>query len=225
MRRRHRLRPPRPAVALATVAGILAAATPGAGAAARAEATAASTTTTVFFYTGTKNWPATYLHYAPDGGSWTTVPGTRMEAACTDWVKKTVDLGSAAGLQATFNDGSGTWDNNGGHDYALGTGNVTVKDGAVAHSDPCAGNGTGDGNRATVYYATVTSGWSTANLHYRPAGGSWTAVPGVGMEAACAGWWKRTVDLGPATSLTAAGRPARSRRPGAPTTGTISKAT
>ncbi|MFJ4809554.1 carbohydrate binding domain-containing protein [Streptomyces longwoodensis] len=170
-------------------------------------AAATGTTATVFYYTKTKNWTDHYLHYAPDGGAWTTVPGTRMQAACTDWVKLTVDLGSAAGLQATFTNGKGVWDNNGGRNYALGTGDITVKDGVVAHSDPCAGSGgtgTGSGNQATVYYSTETLGWSTANLHYAPAGGSWTTVPGVGMEAACAGWWKKTVDLGTATSLKAA---------------------
>ncbi|MFF8908992.1 carbohydrate binding domain-containing protein [Streptomyces olivaceoviridis] len=167
-------------------------------------AAAASSTTTVFYYTKTKGWASTYLHYAPDGGSWTTVPGTQMETACTDWVKKTVDLGSAAGLQATFNNGSGTWDNNGGSNYALGTGTVTVKDGVVAHSDPCADTGTGSGNAATVYYSTATTGWTTANIHYAPAGGSWTTLPGVGLEPACAGWWKKTLDIGTATSLKAA---------------------
>ncbi|MES5820239.1 carbohydrate binding domain-containing protein [Streptomyces sp. RG80] len=159
---------------------------------------------TVFYYTKTKNWSATYLHYAPDGGSWTTVPGTRMESACTDWVKKTVDLGSVTGLQATFNNGSGTWDNNGGNNYALGTGTLTVKDGVIAHSDPCADTGTGSGNQATVYYSTATSGWTTANIHYAPSGGSWTAAPGLGMESACTGWWKKTLDIGTATSLKAA---------------------
>ncbi|GGY97809.1 carbohydrate binding domain-containing protein [Streptomyces poonensis] len=169
-----------------------------------AAATAGSAT--VFYYTKTKNWTNHYLHYAPDGGTWTTVPGTRMEVACTDWVKQTVDLGSATGLQATFNNGSGTWDNNGGKNYALGTGSITVKDGVVAHSDPCAGTGTdpGTSGSATVYYSTQTLGWTTANLHYQPAGGSWTTVPGVGMEAACTGWWKKTVDLGSAASLKAA---------------------
>ncbi|WP_448317047.1 carbohydrate binding domain-containing protein, partial [Streptomyces sp. CO7] len=105
------------------------------------EATAAAgeNTATVFYYTKTKNWAAYNLHYAPDGGSWTTVPGVAMEAACTDWVKRTVTLGAAAGLQATFTNGSGTWDNNGGKNYSLGTGSITVKDGVVAHSDPCAG--------------------------------------------------------------------------------------
>ncbi|MER5753237.1 carbohydrate binding domain-containing protein [Streptomyces sp. NPDC002088] len=168
--------------------------------------TAADTanTATVFYYTKTKNWSSTYLHYAPDGGSWTTVPGVAMDAACTDWVKKTVDLGTATGLQATFNNGSGTWDNNAGSNYALGTGTITVKDGVIAHSDPCADTGTGTGNQATVYYSTATTGWTTANIHYAPAGGSWTTVPGVGMEAACTGWWKKTLDIGTATSLQAA---------------------
>lgn len=67
----------------------------------------AETTATVFYYTKTKNWPAYKLHYAPDGGAWTAVPGVGMETARTDWVKKTVTLGAAAGLKATFNNGDG----------------------------------------------------------------------------------------------------------------------
>ncbi|MFI9123793.1 carbohydrate binding domain-containing protein [Streptomyces bikiniensis] len=167
-------------------------------------AAAVEGTTTVHYWTKTKNWARYNLHYAPDGGSWTSVPGTAMEAACTDWVKKTVSLGAAAGLQATFNDGGGTWDNNGGRNYALGTGSVTVKDGVVAHSDPCADTPPAESRTATVYYSTASLGWSTANVHYQPAGGAWTTAPGVGMQAACAGWWKREIDLGTATGLKAA---------------------
>ncbi|MEV5491726.1 carbohydrate binding domain-containing protein [Streptomyces bobili] len=174
-------------------------------------AASAANTATVFYYTKTKNWAAYNLHYAPDGGSWTTVPGVRMEAACTDWVKKTVSLGAADGLQATFTNGSGTWDNNAGKNYDLGTGDITVKDGVVAHSDPCAGGGNpdptptpGDGNKAAVYYSTETLGWTTANIHYQPRGGAWTAVPGAGMQPACTGWWKHEIDLGAATTLKAA---------------------
>lgn len=160
---------------------------------------ATSNSATVFYYTKTRNWPTTYLHYAPTGGSWTTVPGVRMEAACTDWVKQTVDLGSATGLQATFNNSSGVWDNNGGANYALGSGSIAVKDGTVAHSDPCTTTD-GGGNAATVYYYTGTVGWATYNLHYAPTGGAWTTVPGVGMQPACTDWVKRTVDLGTATT-------------------------
>ncbi|MFF4085510.1 carbohydrate binding domain-containing protein [Streptomyces nigra] len=207
MRRRHRPRV-RGWTAGALSAGLLALAgvTPEPAVTALAETAAtADNTATVFYSTKTRNWSTTYLHYAPDGGSWTTVPGTRMEAACADWVKLTVDLGAATGLQATFNDGSGTWDNNSGRNYALGTGNITVKDGVIAHSDPCAGGGEpGDGNQATVYYSTRTLGWTTANLHYQPSGGTWTTVPGVGMQAACTGWWRKDVDLGTATSMKAA---------------------
>ncbi|MEV6194870.1 carbohydrate binding domain-containing protein [Streptomyces sp. NPDC051920] len=202
---RRRGRPPlRALMALLTVTALFGLTPPDTGPVPLESTAATSTTATVFYYTKTKDWPATYLHYAPDGGSWTTVPGVRMEAACTDWVKETVDLGSATGLQATFNNGSGTWDNNGGNNYALGTGTITVKDGVIAHSDPCADTGTGTGNQATVYYSTATSGWTTANIHYAPAGGSWTTVPGVGMESACTGWWRKTLDIGTATSLKAA---------------------
>ncbi|MGK5643540.1 carbohydrate binding domain-containing protein, partial [Streptomyces sp. URMC 126] len=81
----------------------------------------------VFYYTGTRNWPEYDLHWAPDGGRWTTAPGTAMEAACTDWVKKTVDPGSASGLQAAFNNGNGVWDNNNGADYTIAAGVATVE--------------------------------------------------------------------------------------------------
>ncbi|WP_406480859.1 carbohydrate binding domain-containing protein [Streptomyces sp. NBC_01615] len=203
-----RRRPPRllrrPLVTFVAAIGLFGLIPPEAGSTPMEKTADTSNTATVFYYTKTKNWPTTYLHYAPDGGSWTTVPGVQMETACTDWVKKTVDLGSATGLQATFNNGSGTWDNNGGNNYALGTGTITVKDGVIAHSDPCADTGTGSGNQATVFYSTATSGWTTANIHYAPTGGSWTTVPGVGMEAACTGWWKKTLDIGTATSLKAA---------------------
>ncbi|WP_246450209.1 carbohydrate binding domain-containing protein [Allostreptomyces psammosilenae] len=167
----------------------------------------ASNSVTVFYYTKTSNWSRYLIHYAPTGGAWTTVPGVAMEAACTDWVKRTIDLGTATGLAATFNNGSGTWDNNGGNNYALGTGTITVKDGVIAHSDPCGDGGTTPsptpGTQATVFYSTRTVGWSTVNLHWQPAGGAWTTPPGTGMEAACPGWFKRTVDLGTATGWTA----------------------
>ncbi|MFD8449499.1 carbohydrate binding domain-containing protein [Streptomyces coelicoflavus] len=211
--RRSRMRlPGRPSAAALAAGAVLAVVSPAPPAPSPTPVPAAATaehTATVFYYTKTKNWDRYHLHYAPDGGSWTEVPGVAMETACTDWVKKTVSLGSAEGLQATFNNGSGTWDNNAGRNYALGTGAVTVKDGVIAHSDPCGGDtdpgpAPGDGNLATVYYSTRTLGWATANLHYQPSGGSWTALPGVGMQAACAGWWKRDVDLGTATSMKAA---------------------
>jgi glycosidase len=123
-----------------------------------------------------------------------------MESACAGWFSKTVDLGTATTWQTTFNDDSGTWDNNNGDNYQLGRGIITVKDGVIAHSDPCADTEPPTGNEATVWYSTASVGWSTVNLHWAPTGGSWTVVPGIGMEAACTGWMKKTVDLGTATT-------------------------
>ena len=41
------------------------------------------------------------------------------------------------------------------------------------------------------------------NIHYAPAGGSWTAVPGVPMAAVagCAGRYRKDADLGGATGM------------------------
>lgn len=193
------------AVAALVTAGLLTSSPEPPGPVSAVPVAASESTATVFYYTKTRNWSAYKLHYAPDGGSWTTVPGVAMEAACTDWVKQTVSLGSATGLAATFNNGSGVWDNNAGKNYALGTGSITVKDGVVAHSDPCSDTGAepGEAHTASVYYSTATVGWTTTNLHYQPAGGTWTTVPGVGMEAACTGWVRKSVDLGTATSMQA----------------------
>lgn len=153
-------------------------------------------TMTVYFAT-TKGWTNHYVHHRVGSGAWTALPGAAMAAACTGWVSRTIDLGSATGITAAFTNGAGAWDNNGGRDYAL-TGSVAaVKDGVVTATNPCAAQPTS----TTVYYAT---GWSTANIHYRVGSGAWTAVPGVAMANACAGWKSKTIELGAASGITAA---------------------
>ncbi|GGO27634.1 alpha-amylase [Microbispora rosea subsp. aerata] len=87
---------------------------------------------TVYYYTG---WNPAYIHYGING-SWTTVPGVAMDTACTGWKKKTIDLGTATSFQVTFNNGSGSWDNNQGRDYTIGTGTSTVKNGVVTGNAP-----------------------------------------------------------------------------------------
>ncbi|MCG5217920.1 carbohydrate binding domain-containing protein [Streptosporangium soli] len=96
------------------------------------------TSATVYYKT---NWTNPNIHYGI-GGTWTTVPGVAMETACTGWFKKNVSLGTAGTFAVTFNDGSGSWDNNGDRNYTLGTGLTTVKDGVVTGgaTDPCAGS-------------------------------------------------------------------------------------
>jgi glycosidase/chitodextrinase len=99
------------------------------------------TNSATVFYRPNTAWSTVNIHYAPNGGAWTTAPGVAMDAACTGWRRKTVALGSATGLAATFNNGS-AWDNNGGRNYALGTGDVKVDNGVVSSGSPCTGDTT-----------------------------------------------------------------------------------
>lgn len=107
-------------------------------------ASAATVATTIagnvakVYYKVPTGWTVVNIHYQPTGGTWTTVPGVPMVAACTGWVTYTANLGSATGMAAVFNNGSGTWDNKGGVNYALGTGISDVENGAVTTGvNPC----------------------------------------------------------------------------------------
>ncbi|SEG96792.1 alpha-amylase [Nonomuraea solani] len=93
---------------------------------------------TVYYRT---SWSAPSIHYGVNG-TWTTPPGVAMESACAGWFRKTVALGQATSFAVTFNNGSGTWDNNGGQNYTVGTGLSTVANGVVTGgaADPCAGS-------------------------------------------------------------------------------------
>ncbi|MGY5484530.1 family 14 glycosylhydrolase [Paenibacillus sp. ALE2] len=63
-------------------------------------------------------------------------------------------------------------------------------------------NNGGTGNKVTIYYK---KGFNSPYIHYRPAGGNWTAVPGVKMQdAEISGYAKITVDIGSASQLEAA---------------------
>lgn len=99
--------------------------------------TAATTDATVYFYTGTNGWDKTDIVYQLDG-TWT---GAAMEAACTDWVRKTVALGVAASIPAAFNNGT-DWDNNGGANYTIPGGITTLRDGVLKTdaASPCEDN-------------------------------------------------------------------------------------
>lgn len=99
---------------------------------------ASAANTVTVYYHPPAGWSPVNVHYAPDGGSWTAVPGVPMSAAgCEGWYTRTVALGTAGGMQVVFNNGAGTWDNNNGANYRVGAGQVTVKDGVVGVGDPC----------------------------------------------------------------------------------------
>ncbi|MFI6478696.1 alpha-amylase family glycosyl hydrolase [Nonomuraea sp. NPDC050663] len=164
----------------------------------------AATSVTVFYAT---TWTTANIHYAPTGGTWTTAPGLPMgETACAGWKKKTIDLGTATGLKAAFNNGSGTWDNNGGGDYTLGLGTTTVKDGAVTAgaADPCAPQTPDTTPPSTPASLTATAQGTTIKL-------SWTestddvAVTGYRISRTKGSGAPQTLTTGTGTVYTDAG--------------------
>ncbi len=139
----------------------------GAASAAASVTTLAGNVATVY-YKPAASWTTAYIHYSPTGGTWTTVPGVPMSPACTGWKVYSANLGSATGLTATFNNGSGTWDNNGGKNYALGTGIQVVENGAVTSgTNPCAADTVAPAAPATVTATAVDA--NSVNL-------TWTAA-------------------------------------------------
>lgn len=85
--------------------------------------TPAGNNVTIYYKQG---YTTPYIHYRPAGGSWTTAPGVAIPAAeVAGYNKITVNIGAATQLEAVFNNGSGTWDSNGGSNYFFGTGTWT----------------------------------------------------------------------------------------------------
>ncbi|MBW7475415.1 hypothetical protein K0T92_11705 [Paenibacillus oenotherae] len=144
-------------------------------------------TVTVYYKQG---YSTPYIHYRPAGGTWTTAPGVAMPASeVPGYNKYTVNVGSATGLEAVFNNGSGTWDNNGGSNYIFPVGTSTFNAGTITSGVPV-------NNTVTIYYKR---GFSTPYIHWRPEGGTWTAVPGVAMaNSEVAGYSKITLSIGSA---------------------------
>ena len=104
---------------------------------ARVVTTAAGNVARIYYKLGA-GWSTANMHYAPNGGTWTAVPGLPMPSACAGWSVLTVNLGSATGLLAAFNNGAGSWDSNGGKNYPLGTGISDVENGGVSVGvNPC----------------------------------------------------------------------------------------
>ena len=113
------------AVALPGAAGLSAVAAPST----TTTATTTATATTTVYYPDRPGWTVTNIHYGVDGAAWTSVPGVPMTDACAGWLTAEIGLGAASGVQLTFNDGAGTWDNNRGANYRAGAGTVVVRDG------------------------------------------------------------------------------------------------
>jgi chitodextrinase len=96
--------------------------------------TSAGNSVTVYYK---KGFATPYIHYRPAGGTWTTVPGVAMpNAEVAGYAKSTINLGSATQLECVFNNGSGTWDNNGGLNYFIPAGTHTFNAGTITAGAP-----------------------------------------------------------------------------------------
>ncbi|WP_330163276.1 carbohydrate binding domain-containing protein [Paenibacillus woosongensis] len=83
---------------------------------------------------------APYIHYRPEGGTWTPVPGIAMEASeVAGYSKYTVDIGTASRLEACFTDGKGNWDSNNMNNYFFAAGTWTYSgNGQITTGAPAA---------------------------------------------------------------------------------------
>ena len=75
-----------------------------------------------------------YIHYQVKDGSWTAVPGVKMEKTSEidgyNW-KYEIDLGDKELAYVCFNNGSGNWDSKNGSNYTVQAGVMGIKNGNV----------------------------------------------------------------------------------------------
>lgn len=91
----------------------------------------------------------------------------------------TIQLGSAAGLTAAFNNGSGAWDNNGSSNYHFGAGTWSLVNGSIAAGEPQADSvtfrvsvpGTTPAN-GPLYLTGSFNSWNAADPAYQLTKGS-----------------------------------------------------
>ncbi|KAH3746185.1 alpha amylase domain protein [Pelomyxa schiedti] len=118
---------------------------------------------TVFYYS---SWDPAYIHY-DDGSGWTVVPGVTMEPSTNEtypqpfWWEKNLPANK---LTFVFNNGAGTWDNNGGNNYIVSSpGIYTVLNGVLTtvsvYPAGCASNCNNHGTCSSSYTCTCDSGW------------------------------------------------------------------
>ncbi|MFD2876602.1 carbohydrate binding domain-containing protein [Paenibacillus rhizoplanae] len=142
-------------------------------------ATPAGNTATIYY----KNtaFSNAYIHYKLDGATvWTTSPGVQMQASdFTGYKSITIPLGSATGLTAAFNNGSGTWDSNGGNNYHFGTGSSSLAGGSLTTGEPQADSVTfrvsvpgSTPPNAPVYLTGSFNSWNAADPAYLLTRGS-----------------------------------------------------
>ncbi|WP_102510258.1 carbohydrate-binding module family 20 domain-containing protein [Sanguibacter massiliensis] len=159
------------------------------------------------YYSTSKGWSAYKVHYKIGSGAWTTAPGADLTAACDGWVSRTI-AGGASGITAAFNNGSGTWDNNGSKDYSLSGTVAAVNNGTVTSTDPCGTTTPTDPpttpvTSAATFSVNATTVWGQ-NVYVVgsiEALGSWNAANAKPMSSATYPVWTSEVAIPAGTSF------------------------
>ncbi len=95
-----------------------------------------SDTLTVYY---DSSWSDTYIHYGLDGDEWTSLPGESMSQSDDEFPGYEVievDIASVSFVEATFNDGGASWDNNNQENYLINDSVVTIEDGTINYGNP-----------------------------------------------------------------------------------------
>ena len=88
---------------------------------------------TAVVYYNNSSWNNANIHYCVDNGTWTNVPGVKMQAsdkAGYSWMY-TIDLGEQSGATVCFNNGNNSWDSRNGSNYRVQSGVYAVSGGNV----------------------------------------------------------------------------------------------
>ncbi|MCR5609487.1 MAG: alpha-amylase [Lachnospiraceae bacterium] len=178
----------------------------------------------VYYYTG---WTNPYIHYRPNGSTWTVAPGCAMNVTTVDkYFYYDIDLGSATTATVCFNNGSGSWDSHNNANYTVVAGDNFVMSGNTTYAAPSGVEipepeeenledvdltlteeeeivvVTSEedeivDNKVKVYYYNSPN-WTNVYIHYKVSGGSWTVANGVAMEYYGDNLWVYEIDLGAA---------------------------
>ena len=111
-----------------------------------------------------------YIHYQVGNGSWTVAPGELMEASSSQsgyTHKYVIDLGDSDEVHVCFNNGNGSWDNNGGKNYTVSAGVYGCSNGNIVTLE--------DGLRVSDFTASVSTAGTFENFRISASAAGGTA--------------------------------------------------
>lgn len=127
----------------------------------------------IVYYNTKTGYPSPNIHWRACGGTWTTVPGVKMNSSEYDgYTKAVLNIGKTSSAEVCFNNGSGNWDNNGGRNYTFNAGINSFEKGTITPGYPdvkkvlnVSSNIQG-GTYESAQTVTLTSSFADADIYY-----------------------------------------------------------